>query len=188
MAYGIVQNGVVANAAEATSDFAASQGWPELPAGIGIGWRYEDGEFLPPEPEPFDAPAARAEALATAIAYGNRITQGEINQWAGVEPFSWTQQRDEAKIVRDGGTLGEDAILPGLADDKGITLEAYADDVWTNAMRYQSVLRAAVYLRRTATNTLTDESLDTPEKIAEAVAALTVEADALAAQLLGGQG
>lgn len=128
----------------------------------------------------------RASALARAIAYGNRLTQGEISQWAGVEPFSWGLQRDEAAIVRAGGALGEGAVLPELAADKGVTLAEYADDVWANAMRYQAVLKAAVYLRRAATTVLTDEGLDTPEKLAEAVAALTVEADALAAQLLGG--
>jgi hypothetical protein len=151
--------------------------------------RWDDGAWvvddLPPPPEP-DMPALRAQALATAIAYGNRLTQGEVSQWAGVEPFSWPQQREEAKIVRSGGTLGEDAILPGLAEDKGVSLADYADDVWANAMRYQAVLRGAVYLRRAATNTLTDEALDTPEKLTVAVAALTIEADALAAQLLGG--
>lgn len=142
-------------------------------------WDLEDA------PEP-DMPALRADALTTAIEYGNRITQGEISQWAGVEPFSWGLQRDEAAIVRSGGTLVEGAVLPELAADKGVTLAEYADDVWANAMRYQAVLKAAVYLRRTATNTLTDEALDTPVKLADAVGALTVEADALAAQLLGG--
>jgi hypothetical protein len=168
------------------SQFEGVGYWPVIEADVEASEvDAEERRYLVPQPEP-EMPALRAEALATAIAYGNRLTQGEVNQWAGVEPFSWPQQRDEAKIVRDGGTLGEDAILPGLAADKGISLADYANDVWANAMRYQAVLRGAVYLRRTATNTLTDEAIDTPEKLIEAVAALTVEADAMAAQLLGG--
>lgn len=148
-------------------------------------WVVSDLPPPPPPPAP-DMPALRANALATAIAYGNRLTQGEVSQWAGVEPYSWPQQREEARIVLAGGSLDESAVLPGLAEDKGVPLLAYAQDVWANAERYQAVLRGAVYLRRTATNTLTDEAIDTPEKLADAVAALTVEADALAAQLLGG--
>lgn len=133
-----------------------------------------------------DLEASKAEALAAAMSYGNAITAREIDQWAGIEPLSWGLQRDEAAIVRAGGTLGEDAVLPFLAEDKGVSLEAYADDVWANAMRYQAVLRAAVALRRRAHEVLTDEAVDSPAKLAEAVAMLTIEADAAAAALLGG--
>lgn len=140
-----------------------------------------EAEF--PQSEP-DMPALRAEALTAAMAYGNAITGGEISQWAGVEPLSWTQQRDEALIVRDGRTLDEFAVLPGLAEDKGVTLEAYAQDVLANAARYQAILRAAVHLRRSAQAALSDEALDTPAKLDAAVEALRVEADALAAQLI----
>ncbi len=184
MGYGIIENGVVANAVEADAAFADAQGWIELTGGAGIGWGYKDGAFSPPSALGPDMPALRQEALATAMAYGNAITAGEINQWAGVEPISWTQQRDEAKIVREGGTLTADALLPGLAEDKGVSVAAYADDVWGNYERYARVLRAAVYLRRTATTRLLDEALDTPEALQSVVDELQVEADQLAAQLL----
>lgn len=153
------------------------------------GWRLIEGDLVAPSAPAVDVSAYRKQALETAMAYGNAITQSEIGQWAGIEPLSWTQQRDEAKIVRDGGTLGEDAVLPGLAVDKGISLAEYANDVWANAMRYQAVLRAAVQLRRTATNVLSDPALDTVEKVDAAVEHLKVEANALAADLgLGAAG
>ena len=77
------------------------------------GWRLIEGDLVAPSAPAVDVSAYRKQALETAMAYGNAITQSEIGQWAGIEPLSWTQQRDEAKIVRDGGTLGEDAVLPG---------------------------------------------------------------------------
>ncbi len=128
----------------------------------------------------------RAQALAVAMEYGNAITARETSQWAGVEPLSWTQQRDEALVVKAGGTLSAFAVLPGLAEDKGVTLAAYADDVLANAARYQTLLRAAVSLRRMATEALLDEALDTPEKLGAAVAELKVHTDELAARLLAG--
>lgn len=154
----------------------------------GDGWIVRDAlSLVLPEPfvPPVDMAAMRAAALATAIEYGNRLTQPELAQWAGVEPLSWTQQRDEALTVKAGVALGEFAVLMGLAEDKGVTLESYADDVLANAARYQVVLRAAISLRRLATNRLTDEAVDTPEKLATVVAELTVHANELAAQLLG---
>ena len=126
----------------------------------------------------------RAQALAVAMDYGNAITAREASQWAGVEPLSWSQQRDEALIVQGGGTLSSFAVLPSLAEDKGVPLTVYAEDVLANAARYQTLLRAAVSLRRLATQTLLDEALDTPEKIEAAVAALKAHTDELAAKLL----
>lgn len=49
--YAIIENGVVANLAVADTDFALSQGWVEVPAGVGIGWSYDGEKFTPP-PEP----------------------------------------------------------------------------------------------------------------------------------------
>lgn len=54
MTYGIIANGIVANIAEASPEFAAEQGWVELPEGAGIGWRYEGGEEW--EPPVVEAP------------------------------------------------------------------------------------------------------------------------------------
>lgn len=184
--------------------------WEEVSNEVEQGATRESGEWVsplrpPPTPEYdprhqraewdgenwtiVDAPEAmgalKAEALEAAMAYGNAITSGEISQWAGVEPLSWTQQKDEAKTVRAGGTLDEDAVLPGLAEDKGVTLAEYADGVWANAMRYQAILRAAVHLRRSATAAIMDEAVTTPEQLEAVVTQLRAEADALAGQLIG---
>lgn len=48
MVYGIIENGIVANAVLATPEYAAEHGWVELPAGAGIGWRYDGHAFSPP--------------------------------------------------------------------------------------------------------------------------------------------
>lgn len=48
MAYGIIQNGVIVNAVEASDAFAAERGWVKLTGGAAIGWNYADGVFKPP--------------------------------------------------------------------------------------------------------------------------------------------
>lgn len=151
---------------------------------VKLGDPADDGLLAVAPVSPPDMPAERVKALNAAMAYGNAITGGELSQWAGIEPLSWTQQRDEALVVVGGGALDGFAVLPGLAEDKGVTLAAYAEDVLANAARYQAILCAAVHLRRTATARLTDEAIDTTDKLDAAVAALRAVADALAAQLI----
>ncbi len=189
MAYAEISNGVVVNSVEASVAFAEAHSLVLMPEGVGIGWLYQSGTFTPPAPatDPIpDMAERRKEALASAMAYGNAITARETSQWAGVEPLSWSQQRDEALIVKEGGTLSPFAVLPSLAEDKGVPLSVYAEDVLANAARYQTLLRAAVSLRRLATQTLLDEALNTPEKLSAAVADLKVHTDELAARLLAG--
>lgn len=128
----------------------------------------------------------KKKAIETAMEYGNRITQREMGQWAGVEPYSWSQQKEEATLLlRDGRTLGDYALLPVLALDKGVPLEEYAEDVMRNAVKYQEVLRAAVNLRRLAVNALSNPAIDTPEKLERAVADLAIIADTIAMKLIG---
>jgi hypothetical protein len=66
--YAIIENGLVVNAAEAEADYAAEQGWVQLPEGAGIGWSYVDGEFVDnrptPEPMPAPPPPTKEELLA----------------------------------------------------------------------------------------------------------------------------
>lgn len=49
--YAVIEDGVVVNAVLAEEDFAAEQGWTELPDGVGPTWLYVDGVFLPPPPK-----------------------------------------------------------------------------------------------------------------------------------------
>jgi hypothetical protein len=53
MRHAIIESGVVKNAVLASPEYAAEQGWVELPEGAGIGWLYADGVFsAPPAPPP----------------------------------------------------------------------------------------------------------------------------------------
>lgn len=46
--YAIIENAVVVNVANATSEFAQEQGWVPLVGNAGIGWGYVNGQFVPP--------------------------------------------------------------------------------------------------------------------------------------------
>lgn len=48
--YAIIKDQIVVNAAVAEPQYAQEQGWVELTGDAGIGWRYIDGQFLPPPP------------------------------------------------------------------------------------------------------------------------------------------
>lgn len=48
--YAIIKDQVVVNVAVAEPQYAQEQGWIELTGDAGIGWRYIDGQFLPPPP------------------------------------------------------------------------------------------------------------------------------------------
>jgi hypothetical protein len=68
VSYGLVENGVVVNAALADADFAAEQGWVLLPDGVGPNWLYDGAAFSAPPPyvPPKEVQeAARAEAYRT---------------------------------------------------------------------------------------------------------------------------
>lgn len=48
--YAIIKDQIVVNTAVAEPQYAQEQGWVELTGDAGIGWRYIDGQFLPPPP------------------------------------------------------------------------------------------------------------------------------------------
>lgn len=48
--YGKIESNVVVNTEIADADFAQQFGLILMPEGVGINWRYIDGEFLPPLP------------------------------------------------------------------------------------------------------------------------------------------
>jgi hypothetical protein len=64
MTYAIIESGVVVNAVLAEPDYAASQGWIELPAGAGIGWAYDGEAFTPPVIPPKPPEEVQAEIVA----------------------------------------------------------------------------------------------------------------------------
>lgn len=66
MSYGIIQAGKLVNIVEATAEFAAQRGWPEVPAGYGIGDLYSGGKFTKPvAPQP--SKAERKTQMLNAI-------------------------------------------------------------------------------------------------------------------------
>lgn len=70
MNYAIIEKGFVVNAVVSEANYAATQGWVELPEGAGIGWGYKNGEFIaPPAPvaEPASIPAPTKEELLAQL-------------------------------------------------------------------------------------------------------------------------
>jgi hypothetical protein len=131
-----------------------------------------------------DMAVMREAAHAEAWRYGEAIVARELGNWTSAEQLSWDLQKSESQIVVDGGSLSPSALIPGLAEDKGVTLEDYALSVLQYAERFQQITRAAIQLRR-AVGVLLSEELDTPEALAAAVDALKAQADGLAAELIG---
>ena len=50
--FAIIENGKVVNVVVAESGFATQQGWIVLPANVGIGWDYVNGQFTDSRPVP----------------------------------------------------------------------------------------------------------------------------------------
>ena len=134
------------------------------------------------DPTNSDMPRRRQAAFATAMEYGNTITAQVEGQWANVERASFTAQETEARDVMAGKALPADAMLPPLAEHKGVSLQDYAQQILANAAAYRQLAIAAVILRRGAEG-LMSETLDTPEKLNDAVQALRGQAEAFAKQL-----
>lgn len=120
-------------------------------------------------------PKMRQEAFDTAMAFGNRITDQVERKWSNIERQSFTAQEIEAKAIMAGEVMSEDAMLPVLAEDKGVTAKEYAQQVLENAAVYRNLAIAAVILRRGA-DALMNESIDTPEKLSAAMDQLRIQA------------
>ena len=115
MAFGVIKSGVIRNAVEASSDFAASQGWVALPEGVGIGWRYEEGEFLPP--------AAAVVSITYLVVYlDQRMVEVETGGtvWNGL-PISTTERAqskvDAALASYADGTRADNQMVTFIASD-----------------------------------------------------------------------
>lgn len=75
--YAIIENGKVVNAVVAEADYAATQGWIELPEGAGIDWDYINGQFVDNRPAPVvtPPPAPTKEELLAQL----QALQAQIN-------------------------------------------------------------------------------------------------------------
>jgi hypothetical protein len=89
MKYAIIENNKVVNIAVATPEYAAQQGWVELPQGVGIGWSFDGGTPIPPprdiEAEWAAVRAKRNELLAESDVY--------------VMPDRWMIMQEEEKLA-----------------------------------------------------------------------------------------
>ena len=78
--YAVVENNLVVNAVISEPDYALQQGWILLPENAGIGWSYENGNFVdhrpvpeaPPLPTPPPAPT-KEDLLSQLIAIQAQI-------------------------------------------------------------------------------------------------------------------
>ena len=68
MRYAIIAAGVVVNAAVSDPDYAASQGWVDMPAGVDIGWLYDGQTFTAPPPVVRDPEEVKAEIVVSTQA------------------------------------------------------------------------------------------------------------------------
>lgn len=67
--YAVVENGEVINLVISDPDFAATQGWVGVTGSESIGWKYENGAFIAPDPVvPEPAPAPTKEELLAQLA------------------------------------------------------------------------------------------------------------------------
>jgi hypothetical protein len=96
MTFAVIQNGKVTNIAEANPEFAANQGWPEVPDGFGIGDIYRNGQFSKPA-APSLTLAERREQLMPRL--GKRW---DAEEKGGTSALGWTVRTDaegQAKIT-----------------------------------------------------------------------------------------
>jgi len=56
--YAVIENNIVVNKVLADAEFAAEQGWVELPNEVEIGWTYDGVNATPPEPVVIEQPPA----------------------------------------------------------------------------------------------------------------------------------
>jgi hypothetical protein len=80
--YAIVENNLVVNAVVAEPDYALEQGWILLPENAGIGWSYENGNFVDHRPVPEEPPApavtptpTKEDLLAQLLALQKQIEE-----------------------------------------------------------------------------------------------------------------
>lgn len=80
MRYAIIEAGSVVNIVVADPDFAISKGWIAAPEHVGIGWGYDDGDWIAPEVEPEPVTpdmvdAERDRRIAAGFSFNNKIYQ-----------------------------------------------------------------------------------------------------------------
>lgn len=120
MRYAIIEAGVVVNAVLSEPDYAADQGWVELPDSAGIGWLYDGANFTAPPPAPIPVPQAVTMRQARqALLAAGYLSQVDAALAALPSPqkesaqIDWeyaTEVRRESDLVKSlGAAIGLDA-------------------------------------------------------------------------------
>jgi hypothetical protein len=67
--FAIIENGKVVNVVVAEADYAAEQGWVDLPDDVGVDWDYVNGQFIDnrPIPEVITFPEPTKEELLAQL-------------------------------------------------------------------------------------------------------------------------
>ena len=85
--FAIIESGIVKNVVLASADFAATQGWVELPTEAGIGWSYNGVTFTAPAPPTKTADEIQAEIVAAVV--------------KRLDAFAQTRSYDDIKSASD---------------------------------------------------------------------------------------
>ena len=131
MKYAIIENGIVANVAEAEADFAAEQGWVELTGGAGIGWTYEGGAFIAPpaQPEPVPETVSRFQARAALLQIGKLAdAEAVVAQADAITQLAWSEAIEWKR---------SSPALNGLAEAIGLT-QPEIDDLFRAAAEIEA--------------------------------------------------
>jgi len=131
MKYAIIENGIVANVAEAEADFAAEQGWIELTGGAGIGWTYEGGAFIAPPAQPVPVPetVSRFQARAALLQIGKLAdAEAVVAQADAITQLAWSEAIEWKR---------SSPALNGLAEAIGLT-QPEIDDLFRAAAEIEA--------------------------------------------------
>lgn len=131
MTYAIIQSGIVVNAVLASPEYAAEQGWLELPEGAGIGWAYADGQFTAPPPPP---PAPPPSVVTMRQARLALLGVGKLDDVAAAIAGLPSPQKEAAQIEWEYATevKRDSALVAQLAP--ALNLDAAAlDALFTQA-------------------------------------------------------
>jgi hypothetical protein len=116
--FAIVSGGFVANIAEASAEFAQSQGWVAAPDSVSIGWLYDGVTFTEPESTPIPVPqsvtmrqarlallgAGMLDSVGAALA---AITDPAMRQAAEIEwEYAAEVERNAGLVQMLGPALG----------------------------------------------------------------------------------
>lgn len=124
MKHAIIDAGVVVNVVVADPAYAATMGWIEAPAHVGIGWTYDDGDWIAPEvePEPVTADmidAERDRRVAAGFTFGGVTYQSRDEDRENITGTSLAA----LAAIGGGATVGDYRWHGGASDFQWIAAD-----------------------------------------------------------------